>query len=311
MRLRPDVLVLGGGGVVGEAWMMGVLAGLEDGSTVDLRECESFVGTSAGAIVAAHLAAGRSPRRPSMVSSELGVGEAVAGRGSLPVRSLASTALVAARHAGGAALAASATFAPLALGAAAPGGALLRALLLRGLPRPGDTQADLRDRVASSAASFDGRLRITAVDRASGRRVVFGSPRAPRATVAEAVQASCTVPWLFAPVTIDGREYVDGGVWSPTNLDAAPAGRGTDVLCLNPTASLPTSPTLLAVIRNVSRSAVSIESLALRGRGVKVQTIAPNVECSAAMGANFMDAEPRGRVLAAGYRQGLALATAG
>jgi NTE family protein len=308
MRLRPDVLVLGGGGIVGEAWMMGVLAGLEDGATLDLRDCESFVGTSAGAIVAAHLAAGRSPRRPASVSSELGVGDATAARGSLPVRRLAATAAVAARHAGGAALTASATFAPLALGAAAPGGALVRAMLLRGLPHPRDTLASLRDQVAESGARFDGRLRIATVDRAAGRRVMFGSPRAPRATVAEAVQASCTVPWLFAPVTIGDREYVDGGVWSPTNLDAAPAGRGTDVLCLNPTASLTTSHTLLTLVRNVARSAMSIEALALRGRGARIQTVAPSAECAAAMGINFMDSEPRIRVLAAGYRQGLALA---
>jgi NTE family protein len=223
------------------------------------------------------------------------------------VRSLATIAVVAARHAGGAALATSATFAPLALGAAAPGGAVLRALLLRGLPRPRDTLASLREQVAASGARFDGRLRISAVDRATGRRVMFGSPRAPRATVAEAVQASCTVPWLFEPVAIGEREYVDGGVWSPTNLDAAPAGRGTDVLCLNPTASLITSHTLLALVRNVARSAMSIEALAVRGRGARVQTVAPNAECSAAMGVNFMDSEPRVRVLAAGYRQGLSL----
>ncbi|MGI8712032.1 MAG: patatin-like phospholipase family protein, partial [Solirubrobacteraceae bacterium] len=202
-------------------------------------------------------------------------------------------------------LAASATFAPLALGVAAPGGAVVRALLLRGLPHPPGTLSTLRERIQASGARFDGRLRVATVDRGSGRRVVFGSPRAPHATVAEAVEASCTVPWLFAPVTIGGREYVDGGVWSPTNLDAAPAGRDTHVLCLNPTASLGTSHTLLAVMRNVARSAVSIESLALRRRGARVRTIAPNAECAAAMGSNFMDQEPRIRVLSAGYRQGL------
>ena len=85
---------------------------------------------------------------------------------------------------------------------------------------------------------FDGRLRVATVDRRTGRRVMFGSPGAPMATVAEAVEASCTVPWLFAPVVIGGREYVDGGVWSPTNLDAAPAGRDTHVLCLNPTSAV-------------------------------------------------------------------------
>src|SRR5436309_3594394 len=69
MRSRPDVLVLGGGGVLGEAWMMGVLAGLEDANGIDTRQAEYFVGTSAGAIVAAHLVAGRTPRRPDLESS--------------------------------------------------------------------------------------------------------------------------------------------------------------------------------------------------------------------------------------------------
>ncbi len=302
MRTRPDVLVLGGGGVLGEAWMMGVLAGVEDGADVDLRECESFVGTSAGAIVASHLAAGKAPRRPSSVGTDLEVSTGA------PSRGLAVAAAAAARRAGQAAVAASATFAPLALGIAAPGGALMRALLLRGLPRPPDTLAGLRAHIESLAATFDGRLRVTAVDRGRGRRVVFGSPNAPAATVGEAVEASCTVPWLFAPVTIGGREYVDGGVWSPTNLDAAPAGRDTHVLCLNPTASLATRHTMLTVMRNVARSAVSVEALALRRRGARVRTIAPNAECAAAMGSNFMDQEPRTRVLSAGYRQGLMVA---
>ena len=140
---------------------------------------------------------------------------------------------------------------------------------------------------------------------------MFGSPGAPPSSVADAVQASCAVPWLFAPQAIGGRDYVDGGVWSPTNLDAAPAGRGTHVLCLTPTASLSPSHTLLGTMRNVARSAASIESLALRRRGARVQTVAPSTECAAAMGANFMDSEPRGRVLAAGYRQGLQVADAG
>jgi NTE family protein len=96
-------------------------------------------------------------------------------------------------------------------------------------------------------------------------------------------------------------------VWSPTNLDAAPAGRDTHVLCLNPTASLAPSHAALAVIRNVARTAVSVEGLALRRRGAAVKTIAPNAECAAAM-SNYMSQEPRTRVLDAGYRQGLLIA---
>jgi NTE family protein len=306
MRSRPDVLVLGGGGVLGEAWMMGVLAGIEDGTGLDLRDCDYYVGTSAGSIVAAHLVSGHPPRRPSTIGSDLDQLPSA----PKPADGLAAAGAAAARRAGEWALAVGATFAPLALGLAAPGGAVTRALLLRRLPTPKQTLNDLRRNVERLEPRFDGRLRVAAVDRRNGRRVVFGSPGAPNATVAEAVAASCTVPWLFAPVTIGDREYVDGGVWSPTNLDAAPAGRDTHVLCLNPTASIPASSGVLAVVRSVSRTAVSVESLVLRRRGAAVRMLAPNAECADLMGTNFMDREPSGRVLAAGYRQGLALVTA-
>ena len=63
--------MLAGGGLVGEAWITGVLAGIEDNTAVDFTDCEYFVGTSAGSIVAAHLAAGRSPRRPSFPLADL------------------------------------------------------------------------------------------------------------------------------------------------------------------------------------------------------------------------------------------------
>jgi NTE family protein len=304
MLTRPDVLVLGGGGVLGEAWMTGVLAGIESATGFDLRRCEAFVGTSAGAIVAAHLVAGESPRRPAEPGTQIEPARPV----PVAASSLATVALDAARRAGAWALAAGGSFAPLALGLSAPGGALVRGAMLRRLPQPQTTLDHLRLSVESSGARFDGRLRVTAVDRQTGRRVVFGSPRAPRAGVGEAVAASCSVPWLFAPVKIAGREYVDGGVWSGTNLDAAPAGRDTHVLCLNPTASLAGSHSLLAVVRRVARTAVSLEAMALRRRGAAVQTVAPNLESAATMGEDFMDREPRERVLAAGFRQGIALA---
>jgi NTE family protein len=304
MLSRPDVLVLGGGGVLGEAWMTGVLSGIEEATGFDLRRCEHFVGTSAGSIVAASLAAGNSPAGPTPVGPEPEVSAAA------PPVGLAGAAGEAARQAGAWALVAGAPLAPLALGLATPGGAMLRAALLRRLPHPTETLEHLRRQVERSGARFDGRLRVVAVQRNSGRRVVFGSPGAPHAAVAEAVQASCTIPWMFAPVRIGGREYVDGGVWSVTNLDAARVARDTHVLCLNPTGSLPGANTLVGLVRNVARSAVSIEALALRRRGAAVQTIAPSSQAAAAMGMNFMNREPRSRVLAAGYRQGLRLGEA-
>ena len=171
--------------------------------------------------------------------------------------------------------------------------------------------SSLRRHIDSSGARFDGRLRVAAVDRRSGRRVIFGSPGAPRASVAAAVAASCTVPWLFEPVEIEGREYVDGGVWSATNLDAAPAGRDTHVLCLHPMANIVGSHPLLAMLRRVGRSAVSVEALTLRRRGALVQWVAPDDVAAATMGNNFMDRAPRARVLAAGFQQGLDVARRG
>jgi NTE family protein len=301
MHSRPDILVLGGGGVLGEAWLMGVLAGIEDATGFDMRSCEYFVGTSAGSIVAAHLAAGERPRRPARDerSSAHAVDE--------PTERLAEAGVSAARRAGEWALAVASMFAPLGLGLATPGGALARSVLLRRLPTPRQTLSGLARHIDGLGAHFDGRLRVTTVDRQTGRRIVFGSPGAPDATVAEAVAASCCVPWLFAPVRIGQREYVDGGVWSPTNADAAPAGRGSHVLCLNPTASLAGTRDAIGVFRRVSRSAAAVEALALRTRGAEVEVVRPSTDCAQEMGLNLMDRRLSQRVLAAGYRQGLEL----
>jgi NTE family protein len=301
MLTRPDVLVLGGGGLLGEEWMVGVLAGVEDATGFDLRRCEYFVGTSAGSIVAARLAAGRGLRRPDAAGTEI----EVAPPPELDPR--AATARSALRRAGEWTLAASAPVVPLLLAATGPAGALARAAALRQIPRPARTLEGLRAEVDRDSPRFDGRLRVTAVDRRRGQRVVFGSPGAPHATVAQAVEASCAVPWLFAPVAIGGREYVDGGVWSATNLDVAPAGRATHVLCLNPMAGINGAHTLVQLARRAARSAVSVESLVLRRRGAIVDALHPDLESAAAMGGDFMDPEPRPRVLAAGYQQGLRL----
>jgi NTE family protein len=304
MITRPDVLVLGGGGLLGVEWMMGVLGGIEDATGFDLRACEYFVGTSAGSIVAERLAGGRTPRRPDHPGTELAAPIAREPEGG------AAAALALARRAGGWTLTTWTPLAPLALSATGPAGAFVRAGLLSSIPRPYRRLDDLQRYVENGGTRFDGRLRVTAVDRRRGRRVVFGGPGAPYATVAQAVAASCSVPWLFAPVTIGADEYVDGGVWSPTNMDAAPAGRDTHVLCLNPTAGIYGSHPLINAARRIARSAAAIESLALRRRGAIVQTLAPDLASAAAMGGDFMDAAPRAQVLTAGYHQGLAVAAA-
>ncbi len=118
---------------------MGVLAGIEDATGLDLRQCESFVGTSAGSIVAAQLVAGNSPRRP-VVGRQPSSRSASAG----PARGLASAGAVAtARRPDRAGR--QSPFAPLALGAPRPAAPWCASLLLRALPRPAD---DARRRCA-------------------------------------------------------------------------------------------------------------------------------------------------------------------
>src|SRR4051794_38377303 len=303
LRLRPDVLVLAAGGTVGEAWMTGVLAGIEDATGVDFRRSEAIVGTSAGSIVGAALIAGRSPRRPPGTSRRAGGGAGMdAGEGTArggPLRGLVGAAAAGA-------WAASAPLAGPALALGAPAAARARALLLSRLPDEGRSLSGLRRHVDESGARWDGRLRVCTVDRDTGRRVVFGRPHSPRASVGEAVAASCAVPWIFKPVGIGERTYVDGGVWSLTNLDTAPAGRDTEVLCLSVAAGLPaalSSP--FGLLRAAARSGEAVETLVLRRRGANVRIIGPDADAARVIGPNLMDRRRADPALAAGFRQGL------
>ncbi|MBI5104311.1 MAG: patatin-like phospholipase family protein, partial [Solirubrobacterales bacterium] len=198
------------------------------------------------------------------------------------------------------------TSAALAIGT--PVGALARAAVLSRGPGGHRSLGGLRTRVSRWGARFDGRLRVCAVDRRTGRRVVFGAPGAPHATVADAVCASCAIPFYFAPQRIGGREYVDGGAWSVTNMDAAYAGRGTQVLCLDPSAGLRGAGAPAVALRGAFRAAASLELQTLRRRGARVAHVAPDARSGEAIGPNLMDPRRAEAALAAGYRQGLELA---
>jgi NTE family protein len=143
------------------------------------------------------------------------------------------------------------------------------------------------------------------VELESGRRVMFDGSGNPEVTVAEAVQASCAIPGVFRPLVVDGHSYVDGGVWSPTNMDCAEVGRGSRVLCLNPTGSLrPRRATPVGALVAFARSAAAIEAAALRQRGAEVRVIAPDRASVAAIGPNLMNPALRADVVAAGLVQG-------
>jgi NTE family protein len=286
----PDVLVLGAGGTIGGAWIGGVLAGLAAQTGIDFAACEHIVGTSAGSMVAADLLAGVEPRQPT--SSDPG-----ATNGSMPlpaedeaVRGRAS------RFGARLAAAAGTSVAPIALSLGRTPGALVRAAALTRVDEPSRSLDDLGARIAGHGLRWDGRLRIACVDRRSGRRVVFGSPGAPTATVAEAVQASCSIPGFYRPVRIGETAYVDGAVWSPTNMDAAPAGRETHVLCLAPMGGPLGSRERHPAVRAATIAALRLETLALQRRGAHVTVVVPD------------SVDPAEHARLVGFRQGRALA---
>jgi len=168
IRDRPDVLVLGVGGTLGEAWMRGLLSGLESAGGIDFRECEYFVGSSAGSIVAATLAAGRRPNAGDRAAREWG--EAAPGEAAEPGR--LGRAL---RGAGRFGVAAASPFAPVALAGVAPAGRALRAAALAAAPstRPARRRtrspAALPARRTSRGGPSGGPRRRRAGARRSGR----------------------------------------------------------------------------------------------------------------------------------------------
>jgi NTE family protein len=285
--------------------MSSLLAGLEQSADFDARACRCYVGTSAGSIVAASLVAGLAPDA-RLAAPDTAAADTGAGSTPTAVETSLRQALGGIGELAGAA---AAPLASLALASTARGGALLRRSILRAVPRGDRSLTELGRMVEQAGVRWDGRLRVIALELATGQRVVFGAPGAPQVSVSVAVQASCAVPGVFRPVLADGRTYIDGGAWSPTNIDAAGTDRGARVLCLNPTGSLrPAVGSLAGAFGPVSRGLAATEALALRRRGVSVTTVNPDAASAAAMGINLMDPARRLEVIEAGLAQGRQLA---
>jgi NTE family protein len=154
---------------------------------------------------------------------------------------------------------------------------------------------------ADAAASLvtdwadQGRTWIVAVDYDLGHRVVFGRGGAPRASLPDAVAASCSVPGWFRPTVIGDRRYVDGGVRSTASADLL-TGLGLDeVYVLAPMASVVTAPPRTALeraermIRRRMTAATEREIDLLRSEGVTLTLLTPGPEDLRAMGGNLMD----------------------
>jgi NTE family protein len=132
------------------------------------------------------------------------------------------------------------------------------------------------------------------VDAADGSlRVWKGSSAVP---LPLAVASSCALPGVFAPVTIDGHRYMDGGVRSVTNADLA---RG----CKTALVLVPTMGPDDALAKSFTRP-LNNELQTLRDSGCKVQLIVPDPASLKAFGATLGDENHRGPAFNAGLTEG-------
>jgi NTE family protein len=308
-RRSGIALVLGAGGVVGHAFHVGVLNALAGEFGWDARQARLVIGTSAGSVVGASLRAGLNPAdmRRRITGEPLSPpGAALVGRAMAAMAGL--TDPTADLDGGREVDAAEETaFGVIArrLRIASPArvrrairqpwkvtpGSLVSAMLPPGR-RP---TAHLRvpyDAMIGPAWP-DELLWIVAVDLDVGTRVVFGRPDEPAVTVGRAVEASCAIPGFFAPVTVDGSRYVDGGVHSTTNADLVVAlDQPPDLVVV----SAPMSAVGAAVprprqlpLRQLVRRQVAGEVAELRSKGIEVVTLQPTADDLSVMLGGSMD----------------------
>jgi NTE family protein len=305
-RRRPRIgLALGGGGVLGAAWMAGALTALQERLDRPLHDVDIIVGTSAGSVLAAALRCGVAvdeivahQRGATMAAlPALGDIDRESGwRPPLPRLRLGSTRLLA-----------SAARAPhrvhpwVAASALLPQGRAQHRTLT-GLVHALLAQSD--GRVPPAELHWPGRPTwVISVDYESGRRVAFGREGAPAAPLPDAVVASCSIPGWHEPKVIGERRYVDGGLRSNTSVDLLSRVPLDEVYVLAPMASYetdrPRNPALRAerFVRQLIANALTREVRKVQAAGATVRALTPGPEDLAAMGLNMMDPARRAQVL--------------
>ncbi|MBV8462939.1 MAG: patatin-like phospholipase family protein [Acidimicrobiales bacterium] len=147
--------------------------------------------------------------------------------------------------------------------------------------------------------SWPDALWLCATRRDDGSRVAFGRGGPPEATLAEAIAASCAVPAYLAPVTIDGTEYLDGGLYSPTNADLL-ADHDLDlVVIVSPLSGIPWG--FDRGLRRWAGRRLRREVRALRAAGTDVVYFEPSRATSRICGLNPMSRDRIDQVLLAAY----------
>jgi NTE family protein len=281
-------LVLGGGGSTGNAWLIGVIAGLFDAG-LDVTTADLTIGTSAGSTAAAQIAgatptellaailAAAPPQRTGPVGSD---------RGRVPIRPVPDHM---ARISKVIASAEDAADMRRRMGAAA---------LDMDAASDGFWQTQWRATVAARLPSQRWPQRavlITAVDAHTGEPVVFD--RHSGVDLADAVAASCA---SGLPYRIGDSRYIDGGYRS--NAENADLAAGyARVLVLSPFGGRTLTPLDWGMH-------LTTQVDELRARGSRVETIFPDSNYEHTFGASAMDLSLRPPAARAGYDQGRALA---
>jgi NTE family protein len=263
--MTRSALVLGGGGITGIAWELGLLHGLALAG-VDLTDADLVVGTSAGSVVGAQV-------RSGTPLAELYDAQLAPPTGELAATLSRWTML---------------RLAPALIrpGSAREKRARIGRKALRANPGDGaDRVAVIRHRVPWQEWP-ERDLRVTAVDADTGEFVVLD--RDGGIDLVHAVAASCAVPMVWPPVSTGGRRLVDGGVRSTANVDVA---EGCDPVVV--IAPLPRSLT----------KATSIAAQLTRIGGPRSAVLAPDARALADIGKNVLDPARRADAARSGLRQ--------
>ena len=287
-------LVLGGGGAAGNAWEIGIIAGLAEAG-LDLTEAADVViGTSSGATAAAQVRSGLSPAE--LLASVLSPPVQPVGqnRGRPPAL---PTATVFERMRSISAAATSAADLQRAMGAF---GLECDSVL-------GPTAGQHRAVVAARLPRHEWPARpiiVVAVDAHTGALATFD--RDSGVDLVDVVTAGTALPGSSPTININGTQYINGGVRSPENADLASGY--TNVVVLSPfggrSGTLPEGQ--FEGLRRPPEWGMDLEGqvAALRKQGSHVEAITPDADSRAAMGTNQMDPATRIPAARAGFAQG-------
>ncbi len=275
-------MVLGGGGVVGVAWEIGILSALEEAGLPTVHDASVVVGTSAGSVVGGRRLLGKS--YAELAEEQERRDNLATGAGDSSGRDAAAAMEVFRLWAGPGEMTQER--------AAAIGAKAIEAVSVDNEPLL-STFAQL---MGPSWPEAD--FRVVAVRCADGARTVWTSESG--VPLGLAVASSCAVPGMYTPITIGDSRYTDGGVWSSGSADLLADTGVTEALFIGPMVG----PTGVGL---VSKLAMDSETSMLASRGIAVHNLVPG-DAFAAAGFRLMDPTRRQEALDVGRAEGKAAA---